>query len=53
MLTARVTTQFEKHPVVSETAIEVEFLAGKENLSVGNPALKKGTNPSNVYHKTT
>ena len=40
MLTARVTTQFEKHPVVSETGIEIEFLAGKENLSVRNPALK-------------
>jgi hypothetical protein len=42
MLTARVTTLFEKRPVVSETAIEVEFLAGKENLSVGESRLKKG-----------
>jgi hypothetical protein len=41
MLNARVTTQFEKHPVVSETDIEVEFLPGKENPSSANPALKK------------
>jgi hypothetical protein len=41
MLTARVTTQFEKHPVVSETGIEVEFLSDKENPSSANPALKK------------
>jgi len=41
VLTARVTTQFEKHPVVSETGIEVEFLLDKENPSSANPALKK------------
>jgi hypothetical protein len=41
ILTARVTTLFEKYPVVSETGIEVEFLPGKENTSAGNPALKK------------
>jgi hypothetical protein len=41
MLTARVTTLFEKYPVVSETGIEVEFLPVKENPSAGNPALKK------------
>jgi hypothetical protein len=41
MLNARVTTQFEKHPVVSETDIEVEFLSDKENPSSANPALKK------------
>ena len=41
VLTARVTTQFEKHPVVSETGIEVEFLPAKENPSSANPALKK------------
>jgi hypothetical protein len=41
VLTARVTTQFEKHPVVSETGIEVEFLPAKENPIAGNPAIKK------------
>jgi hypothetical protein len=41
VLTARVTTQFEKHPVVSETGIEVEFLLDKENPAAVNPALKK------------
>ena len=41
VLTARVTTQFEKHPVVSETGIEVEFLSNKENPATVNPALKK------------
>jgi hypothetical protein len=41
MLTAKVTTQFEKHPVVSETGIEVEFLPAKENPGSANPALKK------------
>ena len=47
VLTARVTTLFEKYPVVSETGIEVEFLAGKENPLTGNPAIKKVTSPSN------
>ena len=41
VLTARVTTQFEKHPVVSETGIEVEFIPVKENPAAVNPALKK------------
>lgn len=41
VLTAQVTTQFEKHPVVSETGIEVEFLLNKENPTAGNPAEKK------------
>lgn len=41
VLTAKVTTQFEKHPVVSETDIEVEFLSDKENPAAVNPALKK------------
>jgi len=41
MLNARVTTQFEKHPVVSETDIEVEFLSDKEKPTAVNPALKK------------
>lgn len=41
VLTARVTTQFEKHPVVSETGIEVEFIPVKENPAAVNPAIKK------------
>lgn len=41
VLTAKVTTQFEKHPVVSETGIEVEFLSDKENPAAVNPAVKK------------
>lgn len=41
ILTACVTTQFEKHPVVSETGIEVEFLSNKEKPTAGNPAEKK------------
>ena len=41
ILTARVTTLFEKHPVVSETGIEVEFLSDKEKPAAANPALKK------------
>jgi len=41
ILTARVTTQFEKHPVVSEAGIEIEILADKEKPSAVNPALKK------------
>jgi hypothetical protein len=53
VLTARVTTLFEKYPVVSETDIEVEFLPAKENPSSANPALKKVTRLSNAYHKTT
>ena len=41
ILTARVTTQFEKHPVVSETGIEIEILADKEKPTAVNPLFKK------------
>lgn len=41
ILTARVTTQFEKHPVVSEVGIEVEFVSVKEKPTAVSPALKK------------
>ena len=41
VITARVTTQFEKYPVVSETNLEIEYVSAGETSTQGSPALKK------------